>query len=143
MDDEPMWTTRRTAPAALMPPVRKPDTGDNFEVKGQFLSMIRELNFDGKVNNDRYQHVKNFLDICDLFKSEGTSDDAVKLRLFLFTLIGEAKVWMKSLEPDSITTWDEFGNKSITRYFPPAKADKIKTDIMAFSQNGDETLVEA
>ena len=50
---------------------------------------------------------------------------------------------MKSLEPDSITTWDEFRTKFITRYFPPAKVDKVKTYIMSFTQNGDETLVEA
>ena len=50
---------------------------------------------------------------------------------------------MNSLEPDSITTWEEFHTKFITRYFPPAKADKVKTDIMSFAQNGDETLVEA
>ena len=70
--------------------------------------MIRELTFDGKVYNDPNQRVENFLDICDLFKHQGTSDDAVRLRLFPFTLIGEAKAWMKSLEPESITTWDEF-----------------------------------
>ena len=104
MADEPMWTTRKVAPAVAVPPEQKPDTGDHFEIKRQFLSMIRELTFDEKVNYDPNQHVKNFLDICDLFKNEGTSDDAVKLRLFLFTLIGEAKAWMKSLEHNSITT---------------------------------------
>ena len=65
------------------------------------------------------------------------------LQLFPFTLIGEAKAWMKSLEPDSITTWEEFRTKFITRYFPPVKADKVKTNIMSFTQNGDETLVKA
>ena len=105
--------------------------------------MIRELTFDGKVNNGPNQHVENFLDICDLFKHQGTSDDAVRLRLFLFTLIGEAKAWMKLLEPDSITTWDEFRTKFITSYFALAKVEKVKTDIMSSTQNGDETLVEA
>ena len=70
--------------------------------------MIQELSFDGKVNNDHNQHVENFLEICDLFKIQGATDDVVRLELFLFTLIGEPKSWMKSPEPDSITTWDEF-----------------------------------
>ena len=77
MADEPMWRTRQAAPAAPTPPVRKLDTADNFEIKGQFLSMIKELTFDEKVNNDPNQHVENFLDICDLFKHHGTSDDAI------------------------------------------------------------------
>ena len=104
MADQSMWTTRQAAPAAPVPPIRKPDTGDNLEIKGKFLSMIWELTFDGKVNNDPNQHVENVLDICDLFKNQGATNDAIRLRLFLFTLIGEAKVWIKSLEPDSITT---------------------------------------
>ena len=105
--------------------------------------MSRELTFDGKVNNDPNQHVEDILDICDMFKHQGTSNDVIRLRLFPFTLIEEAKAWMKSLEPNSITTWDAFRTKFNTRYFPPAKADKDKTDIMSFTQNGDETLVEA
>jgi len=137
MPDEPMWRTKQAAPAASTPPVRTLDTADNFEIKSQFLSMIRELTFDGKVNNDPNQHVENFLDIYDLFKHQGTSDDAARLRLFSFTLIGEAKALMKSLEPDSITIWEEFRTKFITHYFPPAKADKVKTDIMSFTQNCD------
>ena len=91
MANEPMWRTRQAAPAAPTPLVRKLDTADNFEIKGQFLIMIRELTFDGKVNNDSNQHVDNFLDICDLFKHQGTFDDAIRLSLFDFTLIGEAK----------------------------------------------------
>ena len=80
MADEPMWRTRQAAPAAPTPPVRKLDIADNFEIKGQFLGMIGELTFGGKVNNDLNEHVENFLDICDLFKHQGTSDDGVRLR---------------------------------------------------------------
>ena len=46
MVDQPMWTTRQAAPVTSVPPIRTPDTGDNFEIKGQFFSMIRELSFD-------------------------------------------------------------------------------------------------
>ena len=79
MADKPMWRTRQAAPAAPTPPVRKLDTSDN-----------RELTFDEKVKNDLNQHMDNFLDICDLFKHQGTSDDAVRIRIFPFTLIEEA-----------------------------------------------------
>ncbi|KAJ9557353.1 hypothetical protein OSB04_011967 [Centaurea solstitialis] len=105
--------------------------------------MIRDQAFDGKANCDPNQHVESFLDICDLFKHGTASDDTIKFRLFPFTLMGEAKAWWKSLEPNSITTWDELRNKFVTRYFSPAKADKIKTDIMAFRQGDDETLTKA
>ena len=99
-----MWTTRQAIPATPTPAVRKPDIEEEFEIKEPFLSMIQEMNFDGRINDDLIQHVESFLDICDLFKIRGASSDAIKLRLFPFSLSGEAKIWVKNLEPDSITT---------------------------------------
>ena len=91
-NNSPIWTTKQAAPVAPTPSVQKPDfTGENFEIKGQFLSMVQELTIDEKVNNDPNQHVENFLDKCDLFKNQGASDDVIRLRLFPCTIIGEAK----------------------------------------------------
>ena len=104
--------------------------------------MIREMNFDGKIIDDPIQHVESFLDICDLFKIRGASSDAIKLRLFPFSLSGEAKTWFKTLEPDSITTREECRSKFLHRYFPLARVDKLKLEILAFCQN-DDTLTAA
>ena len=96
-DDKPIWTTRQAIPATPTPVVRKPDIEEEFEIKEPFLSMISKMNFDGKIIDDPLQHVETFLDICDLFKVRGASSDAVRLRLFPFSLSGEAKTWVKTL----------------------------------------------
>ncbi|KAJ9554158.1 LOW QUALITY PROTEIN: hypothetical protein OSB04_018203 [Centaurea solstitialis] len=88
-DEQPMWTARRTAPAVATQPITKPILKN--EIKGQFLHMIKELAFDGKSDSNPIVHVENFIDICDLFRIENTTDDAILLRLFPFTLVGEAK----------------------------------------------------
>ena len=44
-----------------------------------------------------------FLDICDMFKVNGVPDDAIRLRLFLFSLKDKAREWLKSLPAGSIT----------------------------------------
>ena len=141
-DDKPMWTTRQAIPATPTPVVRKPDIEGEFEINEPFLSMIRELNFDGKIIDDPIQHVESFLDVCDLFKIRGASSDAVKLRLFPFSLSGEAKTWVKTLEPDCITTSEECRSRFLHRYFPQAWVAKIKIEILTFRQKG-ETLTEA
>ena len=42
-NDLPMWETRLTTPAGPPPAIRVPPiTADHFEIKGQFLSMLRE-----------------------------------------------------------------------------------------------------
>ena len=86
------------------PSITKPGIKEEFEIKEPFLSVIWELNFDGKTVDDLNLHAESFLDICDLFKIRGVSSAAIKLQIFSFSLSGESKDWMKALEPDSITT---------------------------------------
>ncbi|KAJ9557882.1 hypothetical protein OSB04_012496 [Centaurea solstitialis] len=96
-------------------PVTKPNL--DKEIKGQFLHMINELTFDGKSDSNPIVHVESFIDICDLFKTENTADDAIRLRLFPFTLVGEAKAWLRPLEPSSIATWEDLRSKFMSRFF--------------------------
>ncbi|KAJ9556291.1 hypothetical protein OSB04_010905 [Centaurea solstitialis] len=96
-----------------------------------------------KADCDPNIHVESFLVICDLFRIEAASHDAICLRFFPFTLVGEAKAWLRSLEPSSITTWDQMRNQFVSRFFPPAKADKLKADIRTFQQGNEETFADA
>src|SRR5262249_33318084 len=88
-------------------------------------------------------HIASFLEICDTFKSNGVSNDAVWLRLFLFSLRDRAKGWLNTLPSGSITTWDWLANKFLTKYFPPSKTTKLRNDISTYTQNETEMLYEA
>ncbi|KAJ9547223.1 hypothetical protein OSB04_019766 [Centaurea solstitialis] len=74
--------------------------------------------------------------------NEAATDDAIRLRLFPFTLTGEARAWLRSLEPSSITTWNELQNKFISRFFPPSNVEKLRSDIRTFKQREEETITE-
>ncbi|KAJ9566530.1 hypothetical protein OSB04_002496 [Centaurea solstitialis] len=140
-DEQPMWTAWRAAPAIAPRPITKPSFDQ--DIKGQFLHMISELTFDGKSDSNSIVHVESFIDICDLFKSGETIDNAIRLRLFSFTLVGEAKEWLRSLEPSSIITWEQLRANFMSRFFPPTKIDKLRADIRTFHQEDDETISEA
>ncbi|KAJ9544576.1 hypothetical protein OSB04_024283 [Centaurea solstitialis] len=122
-DEQPTWTARRTAPTVAARPITKTDL--EKVIKGQFLHMIKELTFDRKSHSNPIVHVESFVDICDLFKTGNTAVDGIRLRLFPFTLVGEAKAWLCSLEPSSITTWEELRSKFVSRFFPPSKIEKL------------------
>ena len=85
----------------------------------------------------------NFLEVCDTIKYNWMSDDAIQLRLLPFSLKEKAKHWLISEPPDSITSWDDLSNKFLARFFPPAKAAKLRINISSFYQYEGESFYEA
>ena len=47
-----------------------------------------------------------------VFKYNGVTDDAIRLKLFSFSLKDKAKNWLSSLLASSITTWDSLAQNS-------------------------------
>ncbi len=85
---------------------RPPIESTNFEIKPITISLLNNVQFGGLVNEDPNLHISSFLEVCELFRHNGVSDDAVRLRLFPFTLRDKAKGWLHSLLPGTITTWE-------------------------------------
>lgn len=125
--------------------IRRPAIqANNFEIKPAIIQMIQHsVQFSGLPNDDLNTHIDNFLEIYDTFKQNGVSDDAIRLRLFPFSLRDKAKVWLNSLPPETITTWDGLAQKFLAKFFPPSKTAKMRNDITIFVQYDMESLYEA
>ncbi|XP_055803721.1 uncharacterized protein LOC129872830 [Solanum dulcamara] len=67
--------------------------------------------FTGLPHEDPQVHIQNFLEISDTYTPIGVSPDYVRLTSFPFSLIGEAKRWLKSKPPNSITLWNDLSRK--------------------------------
>jgi len=116
---------------------------NKFELKPGLIHMDRELGFGGRTNEDPHKHLRSFLEICGTVKMNGVSNDAIKLRLFPFSLQDRAKDWLETIPPDSITTWEILAQAFLNKYFPPAKSQRLRTEIGTFRQLEDEQLYEA
>ena len=101
---------------------------NNFEIKPSLIQMIQNtVQFFGISKEDPNDHIAEFLELCDTIKMNGVTEDALRLRLFPFTLKDKAKIWLKTQPASSFMTWDNLAKAFLAKYFPPSKTAKIVT----------------
>ncbi|GJY84499.1 hypothetical protein Tco_0497875 [Tanacetum coccineum] len=102
-----MWSSTMTiAPTPSYGIVQLPSS-NNFHIKGTHMQIIRDNQFDGRIQSDSYQHVADFLEISNHFQYGENQEEAVMLGTFPFSLTSEAKTWLNELNEETITTWNE------------------------------------
>ncbi|KAJ9183285.1 hypothetical protein P3X46_007162 [Hevea brasiliensis] len=128
----------------FMPSITRPRVeANNFELKPALCQMVQQSQFGGNPSESPHVHLAHFLEISDMLKINGVSDDAIRLRLFPFSLKDRAREWLHSLPPGSITTWDELCQAFLAQYFPPSKTAKLRNELTSFKPRDDESLYEA
>lgn len=92
---------------------------NNFEIKPTMVQMIQNnLRFKGTMTKDPSIQLKWFLQLCDMFKYNGVTDEFIRLRLFPFPLTDNTFSWLDTQAPGSITTWDKLARKFLQKFFP-------------------------
>jgi hypothetical protein len=88
------FSTPSAAKVATGPNVINGDA--NFELKPALITMFKLVHFVRKAHRDANAHLQHFLEICSTFTIKGVSQEAIRLRLFPFSLLGKAKQWFYS-----------------------------------------------
>jgi hypothetical protein len=82
-----------------------PDVQTNdFELKQALANMVSQNQFVSISHEDPNQHLANFEEFCNTLKMNRVTPDAIKLRLFLFSLSYRAKGCLRSLVPNVVAT---------------------------------------
>ena len=71
---------------------------NNFQLKSITLQLLQGVQFIGLPHVDSNAYILNSLEVCDIVKYNGVSDDSISLRLFPFSSKDKAKHWL-TIEP--------------------------------------------
>ncbi|KAM6563676.1 hypothetical protein CsatB_023674 [Cannabis sativa] len=127
-------------PGIVRPEIQAP----HFELKPVMFQMLQTVGqFGGSPTEDPHLHIRSFLEVSDSFKLQGVSEEALRLKLFPFSLRDRARAWLNTLPPDSVTNWNDLAEKFLRKYFPPTRNAKFRSEIMSFQQSEDETTSDA
>ncbi|XP_062085342.1 uncharacterized protein LOC133791428 [Humulus lupulus] len=127
-------------PGIVRPEIQAPQFGLKL-VMFQMLQTVGQ--FSGMPTEDPHLHLRSFLEVSDSFKLQGVSEEALRLKLFPFSLRDRARSWLNTLPPDSVTNWNDLAEKFLHKYFPPTRNAKFRSEIMSFQQLEDESTSDA
>jgi hypothetical protein len=126
-----------TTPSCL----RLPDiTATHYEIKPSTIQSLPT--FLGLTHENPYDFLSEFQTICSTIQLTGFTEDALKMCLFIFALKDRAKHWFQSLEPDSITSWDQLQQVFLKQYFPIGRTNDTRRAITSITQYAGEPLHE-
>ncbi|XP_047953338.1 uncharacterized protein LOC125199322 [Salvia hispanica] len=116
---------------------------NNFELRMPLIQRVEQTPFAGRATEDANRHLSKFVEIANTLKLNGVDDDAIRVRLFPFSLIDSAKEWFECMPPEKVSTWKDIVATFLDKYYPPGTILKLKSEIFQFTQGHDEPLYEA
>nr|GEY83014.1 reverse transcriptase domain-containing protein [Tanacetum cinerariifolium] len=123
--------------AIVVPPIN----ANNFELKQTLINLVQSNQFTGR--QDPHNHLRFFNKVTSTFRHPEVPNTTIKLLLFLFSLKGEARIWLDTEPSRSILTWEDLVSKFINQFFPPSKTTYLRNEITNFLQKPIETFNEA
>ena len=103
----------------------------DFEIKPSLIIMVQASTFGGKPHEDANTHLQCFLEVCSTIAIKGVIADAIRLRLFPFSLLGKVKQWFYA-QPKDVNTWRRCANAFLKKFFPMGKTSALRAKILSF-----------
>ncbi|XP_048491553.1 uncharacterized protein LOC125492860 [Beta vulgaris subsp. vulgaris] len=132
-----------TTTGALSSIVRPAVNAANFELKPQFIQFISNDSFAGLPNECPVSHIASFMEKCDTVKINNVSEDAIRLRLFPFSLRDRAREWLRNEGVETFDTWGKLAKAFLVKFLGKEKTTKLRNELATFEQDDDESLYEA
>jgi hypothetical protein len=123
-------------PATSLHPIK----AEGYEIRPNFISLIRELNFTGGLDENPYKSLQDFEEICATLMISGMNHEALKWKAFPFSLTGWVKQWYKFHVNSCQASWIILKDQFCFAFFPLSKIIDLRNEVLNFAQKEGETL---
>jgi hypothetical protein len=115
-------------------------TTSSYELRPDFIAMVREQSFSGDKDESPYSDLREFEQLCSSFVIAGMSQDTLKWKLFPFSLTGRAKKWY-SLNVRSMEGSGKVYERLFCQtFFLTPQVVKLRREVIYFEQQKTESL---
>ena len=87
----------------------------NYELKNVHFTMLSF--FYGIANEDPLIFIQDFYAIVQTFPLQDLTEDQLRMRCFPYTLKEKAKVWLMTIPPNSLRTWEAVYEKFMGKFY--------------------------
>ena len=130
-------------PAFATSPICVTDKDYEFSVDPDTITLVESDPFSGYKSETVVAHLTKLNDIATLFTNDEKSRYLYILKIFLFSLKGDAKIWFNSLDPGSVRSPQDMIYYFSAKYFPAHKKQAALREIYNFVQIKEESLPRA
>ena len=102
----------------------------DFELKPKYFSLVSQHPFHGLPNENPIDHIKALEDFVSNIKVHGVSEDYLFCKLFPHSLAGDARHWLKQLQPGSLTCWSDIKSVFLKNFFDDARTEEFRNKMI-------------
>ena len=124
-------------------PICVTDKDYEFSVDPELITLVESDPFYGYESETVVAHLAKLNDIATLFTNDERSRYLYLLKIFTFSLKGDAKIWFNSLAPGCVCSPQDMIYYFSTKYFPAHKKQAALREIYNFVQIEEESLPQA
>ena len=130
-------------PAFATSPIFITDKDYDLSVDPEIITLVESDPFYGYESETVVAHLTKLNDIATLFTNDEKSRYYYILKIFPFSLKGDAKTWFNSLDPGCVRSPQDMIYYFSAKYFPAHKKEASLQEIYNFVQIEEESLPQA
>ena len=114
------------------PPSSEPILTPGYEIRPEFISMVRGESFSSLDRENPYHHMREFEQLCSCLLIQGMTQETVNWKLFLFSLQKRAKQWYIYTVGSVSGSWNDLRDRFCLAFFPVTRITSLRVDVLSF-----------